>query len=385
MIYIILILIIILIYTYAAYPLLLKVLNSYYSNPIKINESYQPEISVVIAAYNEEQYIENAIRSIYDSGYSDDKLSVYIGSDGSNDKTLDICYNLEKEYANLNIFDYPRAGKNLTINKLVPKTTTDIIFFLDADCRLTKDALNKMVTYFYDESVGIVLGSSIHEISDNDNDDTGRMGDISYHSFERDMRIYESNIQTTVNSFGPFYGIKREIYEPIPNNRVCDDFLPILRTARKKKRVIFNPDVFVLEVRPKSLIDEFNRRVRSVSCGMASLWLERKVLSFEYNWVPFFLLSHKLLRWFTPFILIFLALATVMLPDNSFWKAPIVWIQIIFYLFSLLGWFFDRIKIKIFPFNFCLFFILMNMGMFIAFFRFITGMSNAIWSRETKK
>jgi len=385
MITIIFILIFLLFYTYFAYPVVLRVLNRFFANPVKYNDKFSPDISVVISAYNEEDYIKDAILSVFDSGYYKDKLKLYVGSDGCNDNTLKILYELQTKFSNLFVYDYPRSGKNQTLNKLVPKTTTDYIFFMDADCRTTKNIFNQMIKYFADEQVGIVLGSSVHIASEGKEKDTGRMGDVSYHSFERNMRLYEGNIQSTVNSFGPLYGIRRDVYEPIPNDKVCDDFLPILKTVEKDKRVIFNPEGFAYEVRPKTLKDEFHRRIRSVSCGMASLWMKKNVMSPKYKWVPFFLLSHKILRWVTPFILLLLAFGTMLISDQSVLKAPFIWIQIAFYIVAIIGWGLEKIKIKIFPFNTCLFFIIMNVGMLFAFFRFMAGMSNAIWSRETIK
>ena len=321
---IIFILIFILFYTYIGYPLLLRVLNHFFADPVKSDRSFQPEIAIVISAYNEEEYIEDTINSIFKCEYPEDKLRVFIGSDGSSDKTLEICYKLQEKHPNLNVFDYPRAGKNLTLNKLVPKTTADYIFLMDADCRLKKGILQKMVSYFADDSVGIVLGSAVHIAKKEDEDDTGRLGDTFYHKYERNIRILESNIFSTVNSFGPFYAITRDCYEPIPNNRVCDDYYPILKTIQKDKRVIFCKDDHIYEVREKSLMDEFNRRLRSTTCGMASVWLEKRIFSPRYKWASLFLISHKIFRWLNPFLLILLALLTLMLADGEYLKLPLV-------------------------------------------------------------
>ena len=155
-----------------------------------------------------------------------------------------------------------------------------------------------------------------------------------------------------------------------------------MKTIQKDKRVIFCKDDHIYEVREKSLMDEFNRRLRSTTCGMASVWLEKRIFSPRYKWASLFLISHKIFRWLNPFLLILLALLTLMLADGEYLKLPLVLLQTALYLFAFIGWIFEKLNIKIIPFNICLFFILMNIGMFFAFFRFIAGMSNAKWKRD---
>jgi biofilm PGA synthesis N-glycosyltransferase PgaC len=382
MIYLIFIFLFIIFYTFIGYPYLLRLLAKLFEKPVKVDKTYQPEIAIVISAYNEEAYIEDAIVSVFENGYPNEKIKVYLGSDGSQDKTIEIAEKLKLKYPNLLAFDYPRAGKNMTLNKLVPKTKENLIFYLDADCRLLPGVLEKSVSYFADQSIGVVLVGTKPLILGEDSKDTGRLGETSYQKYERIMRINESKVQSTVNSLGTFFGIRREYYQPLPNDKVCDDYMPLLQTALKKQRIYFIEDVFVYEVRTKSLSDEFNRRIRASSCGMASIWRERRLLNPEYGWIPLFLWSHKIFRWLTPFNLIFIALFTVLLTEASAFKMPLVLIQSVFYLSAFLGWVFERINLKIIPFNISIYVVTMNIGLLFAFFRFLGGVSNATWSRD---
>ena len=98
MIYIIIIFLFIIFYTYIGYPLLLIVLSKFFSNPVKINLTFQPKIVVIVPAYNEEKYIEDALVSILENGYPRDKLDVCLASDGSTDRTIEIAKKLQKKY-----------------------------------------------------------------------------------------------------------------------------------------------------------------------------------------------------------------------------------------------------------------------------------------------
>ncbi len=87
------------IYPFAIYPIILYILSKVNNRKIKNDEKFTPEITFLISAYNEELYIEKCINSIYNSEYPKDKITIFVGSDGSNDKTNSILDKLNKEHS----------------------------------------------------------------------------------------------------------------------------------------------------------------------------------------------------------------------------------------------------------------------------------------------
>ena len=249
-------------YTIVLYPVLLPLLSSIFKHPVNLSDDIgKPEISILISVYNEEDYIEDAVRSIYECNYPKDKINLLIGSDGSTDNTDEIIERLKNTYSNIQTFRYNRSGKNGVLNQLINQTKTDLIFFMDADLRISKDSLDVLVKYFSDENVGAVQ-SHLEMISEQDSDNAGRVGETKYQKYETSMRLNESKINSAVNALGTLYGVRRSNLTFIPTNKVMDDLFNVSYTIYCKKRVIYTTDTKVFEVRKKSIKDELLRRVK---------------------------------------------------------------------------------------------------------------------------
>jgi cellulose synthase/poly-beta-1,6-N-acetylglucosamine synthase-like glycosyltransferase len=124
-------------------------------------------------------------------------IDVIVGSDGSTDRTAEIVRGLANKYSQIKFFDLARSGKNKVLNELCRKATGEILFFLDADVRLSKNSISLMVENYEDKNVGAVLSSLIN-IPTDDNINIGQLGEDKYQKFERFIRKKESNIYSTI-------------------------------------------------------------------------------------------------------------------------------------------------------------------------------------------
>ncbi len=375
-----------LLYVFLLYPAVLAILAKIFHRKINSDEEFRPEITIIISAYNEEELIEGAIRSIYNSDYPSDKITVIVGSDGSSDATVDVVKQLANEYNKLEVYELPRSGKNKALNQLVPKANTEIIFYMDADCRLFPDTLKTMIPKFADKDVGCVISPlEIKSVEANVNnarpqEDSGSAGEEIYQKYEAVIRQNESRVFSTVNTLGACYGIRRELYRPIPNDRVCDDFYSVLNVVLLRKRVIFDTDSIVSEVRKKSLSSELNRKIRIASGGLSTVWACRRLLMPDYGWGCFFLWSHKLLRWLSPIYLILILLSSILAPPDSILYPGLLILQAAFYGMAALGWTLEKMRMNFMAFKMPLFFVSMNVGFCLGIIRFLRGRQNAMWS-----
>jgi len=369
--------IILIVYPFIIYPIILKLLAFIFNNSVTKNYDFKGEVTVLIAAYNEESTIENCIKSIYNSNYPKDKINVLVGSDGSTDKTHDIIEKLMTEYNTLNYYIYERSGKNFVLNKLVKNVNTEFLYILDADCRLNQNTLKELMANFSEPNVSAVF--SPVNIVNNQNIDTGQQGEKIYQQFEKFIRYTESKISSTVNSLNSCL-IKTNNVKKIPNNLVCDDFFYVLNVIKENKRILFDTDTQIIEVREKSTNDEFNRRIRLVSGGLSTITLMKKLFLPNYGFIPFFLFSHKLSKWLSPFYLIFLLIATLFMPDTPFREFLLI-SQYFLYASSLIAFLLEKTNFKLFFFKIPLFYVSMNISFLFGWFRFFSGKQNAIWDR----
>src|SRR5262249_15666616 len=125
--------------------------------PIPVSATDLPSVSLLVAAYNEEDVIEKRVRGSLAMDYPPDKLEVLIASDGSTDRTAAIVRSLGQDQVRL--LEYPRRrGKAAVLNAVVGETTGEIILFSDANTQVDPSAVRKMIRWFSDPNVGVVSG-----------------------------------------------------------------------------------------------------------------------------------------------------------------------------------------------------------------------------------
>jgi biofilm PGA synthesis N-glycosyltransferase PgaC len=112
-----------LLFVYFGYGVVVFVLNKLSrksTQPVSISENELPEVAVLIAAYNEEEIIEQKINNTLLLNYPEDKLKVYVVADGSNDNTCAMAEKFEQVKV---LYRRERKGKSAAINRAVPLLT----------------------------------------------------------------------------------------------------------------------------------------------------------------------------------------------------------------------------------------------------------------------
>lgn len=366
------------IYPFAIYPILLLFISKINGKKINRNLDFKPELTFLISAYNEEDNIENCINSIINSNYPLDNIKILVGSDGSTDNTNSILKSLKNKYSNLDFYVFNRIGKNFVLNELIKKTETKLIYFLDADMVIQNQTITNISSYMADENVGAAFCniSMTH-----DSNETGGLGEKIYQKFEKFLRYNESQVFSTVNSFGACLVRKDLIQNGYPDDKVLDDNYTILKVSSQGKRVIFDNENIIFEKRAKVLADEFQRRIRMIAAGLSTFLYFKDFLLFKNAILSFFLYSHKIIRIFSPIYLILILTLSLILEHTQFGKISLL-IQFLFYSSAFAGYAFDLLKAKIRIFKIPLFYFVMNVSFILGILRFISGKQNSIWGRK---
>lgn len=125
---------------------------------LEIPDDKLPLVSIVIPVKNEEENIENCVRSALDQTYR--KKEIIVINDGSTDRTGSILKELSKEYKN---FDFTiieltnSIGKKKAIEEASKIAKGSIYAFMDSDCNMDLDATEKAVKIMYaDPQIGAV-------------------------------------------------------------------------------------------------------------------------------------------------------------------------------------------------------------------------------------
>lgn len=127
------------------------------ADKLHFDASYQPLVSVVIAAYNEENVISRTIKSVLKSSYQN--LEIIMVDDGSTDGTSKAVTEDFRDNDKFHLLRKKNGGKAAAINLGIQKAEGDIIVSIDADTIISPEAISLMVRHFNDEKVGAVSGN----------------------------------------------------------------------------------------------------------------------------------------------------------------------------------------------------------------------------------
>ncbi|KHF38455.1 polysaccharide deacetylase family protein [Halalkalibacter okhensis] len=127
------------------------------SQKITFNRGYNPFVSILIAAYNEEKVIRQTIQTILKSNYP--HFEVIIVDDGSKDQTSEVIGTHFGSNSKVRLINKINGGKSSALNVGLLEAKGEIIVTLDADTIITEDAVSLFVRHFSNPKVGAVSGN----------------------------------------------------------------------------------------------------------------------------------------------------------------------------------------------------------------------------------
>lgn len=88
-------------------------------------------VSILVPAYNSEQFIEETLLSCVNQDYTD--VEIIVVDDGSTDGTLDIAKRWESRHKNIYVISQQNKGACAARNLALEKSSGEFVMFLDAD------------------------------------------------------------------------------------------------------------------------------------------------------------------------------------------------------------------------------------------------------------
>lgn len=123
----------------------------------------RPSVSFILPCYNDGATVEKTIKSIYDS-YDRKKIELIVANDKSTDNSLEILKNLKKKYGFVLLNNKENMGKSKTLNGISKLAKNEILWVIDADIILTKEAVEDVLARFeYNPKVAAVSCPYIYE------------------------------------------------------------------------------------------------------------------------------------------------------------------------------------------------------------------------------
>lgn len=358
--------------TYFGYPAILY-LASFLLNRPYVKKETEPSISLVIPAHNEEKVIADKLNNALSLDYPKDKFEILLVLDGCIDKTKEIAQRFGDPRIKI-IEQNPRKGKMAALNLAAPQAKGDIIIFTDANSLYEKDAMRKLVRNFSDERIGCVCGELKYQ-----NKSLVGEGEDLYWKYEKFIKTKESQLLSLLVVNGSIYAIRKELFEPVEET-LADDFVVPMVIARKGYGLVYEPEAVTREKTAGSTKEGINQKARIIAQGLkASFGIGPVILSSGPLRIFQFLL-HKFVRWFVPLFLVIIFATNIFLIDKMFYRAMLI-VQLLFYLFALIGYLLDERNIRITVFKVPLYFCVVNLASAIGILRFVTGGIKGTWEK----
>lgn len=368
-------------YSYIGYPLVLAALTrarKQEAPPAQPTDRDLPRVGIIIAAYNEQKFVRQRIDNILALDYPKDRLTLYIGSDGSKDQTAAIIQSYDHPQVVARCFEQNR-GKASVLNDLVATSNEDILVFSDANTFFEPDAVKKLVAPFLKPEIGCVSGE-LNLVSVGGNNQDGL-----YWRIEQFLKKRESQIKAALGANGAIYAIRRSYWQPLAPDTICDDFCIAMRVSARGGEIFYEPQAKAVEEMPASVDDEYHRRIRIGIGNFQALFRNPDYLT-STNWpTKWSYISHKVLRWLAPHLLILSFMASCL----AAWVDPswLMWagLQVVGFLVGAIAFALQGRQVhlpkalQIIGFVYAL-----NVAFVIASWRYVTGAYSGSWRRTTR-
>ncbi|WP_161787143.1 glycosyltransferase [Hymenobacter sp. IS2118] len=370
-------------HTYVLFPLLLRELargRRQNQNVFGPTAADLPAVDILLAAHNEEAVIVEKIRSTFATTYPLDRLRLLVGSDNSSDQTNELLARLATQYPRLHFEAYTkRIGKPGVIENLAQQATAPILVLTDANVFFAPDTLYHLVKHFQHPPIGLVGGHILNP----EHRAEGISGQEKAYLERENLIKYREGVLwgSMMGAFGGCFAVRRACYHPAPAAFLVDDFYSTMAVVRDGYQAINELDAVCYEDVSDRLPEEFRRKARISAGNFQNLKEFRALLWPPWQGGAFALWSHKVLRWYTPHLLLLLLLATVGLVGRGagwFFQMALAG-QLALPLLLLVDGGLRRLGWNSRLLRFITHFYSMNAALLVGYVRYLRGVKTTIW------
>lgn len=372
-------------YTYLGYGILLYILvriKEIFHKPVRYDLTNPlPEVTLFIAAYNEEDIVVAKMKNCHALSYPADKLKIVWVTDGSNDHTNEYL----KKYPEVTVLFQPeRRGKTAALNRGIQYVTTPYVVFTDANTMLNADAITEIVRQFSNPKVGCVAGEKRVETATAQG---ATAGEGIYWKYESALKALDYRLYSAVGAAGELFAVRTELFEQMPPDTLLDDFILSLRIAQKGYKIAYCKEAYATETASLNMKEEEKRKIRIAAGGLQSVWRLRSLFNiFRYGTLSFQFISHRVLRWtITPIVLFLLIPLNIILTCKSeFTYIFLLLLQVAFYIMAYTGYLMEQRnlqnKLLFIPYYFSF----MNINVIRGFFYLAGNKGNGAWEKAKR-
>ncbi len=374
----------IVLYTFAGYGLVISFLAFLGKKKVTyphLEDEDLPEVTLLIACFNEAEILPEKITNSLALDYPEDKLHICFVTDGSTDESVALLQSRN----GISVSHSPaRRGKIAAINRVMPEVSTPITIFTDANVMLNPEAIRALVHPFQSNLVAAVSGEKV--VISQSSDGASASGEGFYWKYESFLKKKDAEWNTLVGSAGELLAIRTQTYHAPEEDTVIEDFVMTVRLAAVGYRVEYTPEAMAVETGSASVEEEKKRKVRISAGGIQAIsrlpqaWrLDRHPgLTFQY-------LSHRVLRWTAmPIALVLTLVSSLILAGELGVYALAAVSQLGFYGLAGIGYLLRNRPIRIKFLHIPFYFTFMHVCVVQGWWRFAKGKQAVTWEKARR-
>ena len=317
--------VVLIIYHHIGYPLFLKwsqPLHADSETPIeprqyacRVSDQALPTITLIIPAYNEQQWITDKLLNCAALDYPSEKLNVIVAVDGCTDNTLVLAQQMTQEKSclglNLEIREFKNnRGKVAVLNDVINTVDTELVALSDVSALISLDALLIAAAQFTNQRLG-VLNSHYRLL------EPGSEGEASYWQYQSKIKIAESSFGSTLGAHGAFYLFRRKLFQPLAGDTINDDFILPMQIVANGYIAKQDNRIVSLELEQANNSMDWQRRVRIAAGNMQQVLRLKRMLHPHFKGIAFTFASGKALRVAMPFLMLIALIGSISLATYS--------------------------------------------------------------------
>jgi len=334
-------------YTHIGYPAVLWLLaRTRRTDPARpLADAELPSISLIVAAYDEEQVIARKVENALELDYPRERLELIVASDGSRDRTVELARDAGADL----VLDLPRGGKIRAQDAAVERASGEILAFSDANSLLAPEALRELLAPFADAQVGYVCGQVRF------GNEHGSNQEGLYWRYEMAVRALESRLAGVTGGNGAIYATRQEAYLRV-DPRMGHDLSFPFNMVKRGWRPVYAPAARANEKMVPSIEGEFRRKRRMMSHAWPIVLRGGMLSPRGYGALyAFEIASHRMLRYFSPFLhLVALGTNIALLGEGAVYAVTLA-LQVALLLAAALGRF-----VPVRPFQIAYYYVLLT-------------------------
>jgi poly-beta-1,6-N-acetyl-D-glucosamine synthase len=375
-------------YSYIGYGillyLLLKIKRLFLRKfPTPLAGDFEPEVSLVVSAYNEADFIERKIRNSLEIDYAPGKLRWIFITDGSDDATPEI---IRRHPQILLLHQAERKGKVAAMNRAIKQVKTPYTIFSDANTLLNAGSVREIMKHYADPRVGGVAGEK--KIITREKDKAAGAGEGIYWKYESFLKKLDSDFYSVVGAAGELFSVKTDLFHEAAEDTIIEDFVQSLQICMQGYVIRYEPRAFAVETASASMREEQKRKIRIAAGAFQAMVILKGLFNlFRYPVLSFQFISHRVLRWtLCPLCLFicFAANAFLVYQGTTRIYEVVFLFQLVFYTLAWTGWLLASRNLKLKILYIPYYFLFMNLSVFLGFFRFIRKKQTAVWEKAAR-